>query len=451
MMPNLINLRFLGKSEDDAADESGGLGIGGLWFNCFGSAVSFSLSAGLETVASQAYGAQKYSLVGVYYQRCLAILMAFSIPVITIFIACSPILQMIGIEEGIAILAGRYVVCQIPSHLALAVYESTKAYLHAQNIWNLPTYIYAVVVVLHVPISYFFIKVLNMDVFGAAIAKNFTDILAACILIFVMKKWELDKECSGPWTIAAVKEWGNFLAVTGPMGLISYLEWFCFEIYCLQAGRVGDKKYDLVAHLIMATTMSFINTVPLGLSTAVATFVGNAVGEGSASKAKRISFIGFLFNLTCLITVTGSLFIFRWEYAEFFTDEYPVQMRLIELIPLYMTTLIVDGLQVQLSGILKGVNKQDIGTVIYIVSMYLIGQPVSLLLAFTLNFGVFGLWEAYLLSLTICLLCFVLILRYLKWHHQVIIAVSYTHLRAHETRHDLVCRLLLEKKKGPAS
>ena len=26
-------------------------------------------------------------------------------------------------------------------------------------------------------------------------------------------------------------------------------------------------------------------------------------------------------------------------------------------------------------------------------------------------------------------------------------AVSYTHLRAHETREDLVCRLLLEKKK----
>src|SRR5450759_932525 len=28
-----------------------------------------------------------------------------------------------------------------------------------------------------------------------------------------------------------------------------------------------------------------------------------------------------------------------------------------------------------------------------------------------------------------------------------VISVSYTHLRAHETRHDLVCRLLLEKKK----
>src|SRR5450756_2850781 len=32
-------------------------------------------------------------------------------------------------------------------------------------------------------------------------------------------------------------------------------------------------------------------------------------------------------------------------------------------------------------------------------------------------------------------------------HLATILAVSYTHLRAHETRHDLVCRLLLEKKK----
>src|SRR5450756_2992201 len=31
--------------------------------------------------------------------------------------------------------------------------------------------------------------------------------------------------------------------------------------------------------------------------------------------------------------------------------------------------------------------------------------------------------------------------------YQEAIPVSYTHLRAHETRHDLVCRLLLEKKK----
>src|SRR5450759_5407874 len=34
-----------------------------------------------------------------------------------------------------------------------------------------------------------------------------------------------------------------------------------------------------------------------------------------------------------------------------------------------------------------------------------------------------------------------------KFEQNGINTVSYTHLRAHETRHDLVCRLLLEKKK----
>src|SRR5665648_1218589 len=32
---------------------------------------------------------------------------------------------------------------------------------------------------------------------------------------------------------------------------------------------------------------------------------------------------------------------------------------------------------------------------------------------------------------------------FMQRHYRRVIAVSYTHLRAHETRHDLVCRLLL--------
>src|SRR5450756_2553853 len=43
-------------------------------------------------------------------------------------------------------------------------------------------------------------------------------------------------------------------------------------------------------------------------------------------------------------------------------------------------------------------------------------------------------------------LCQVVVGAQLQAHD--LIPVSYTHLRAHETRHDLVCRLLLEKKKN---
>ena len=43
------------------------------------------------------------------------------------------------------------------------------------------------------------------------------------------------------------------------------------------------------------------------------------------------------------------------------------------------------------------------------------------------------------------LFCFFMLM--FCWSGIVLNPVSYTHLRAHETRHDLVCRLLLEKKK----
>src|SRR5665648_980987 len=50
--------------------------------------------------------------------------------------------------------------------------------------------------------------------------------------------------------------------------------------------------------------------------------------------------------------------------------------------------------------------------------------------------GVLGLWCIWIGGL-------LLLATGLGWS-----PVSYTHLRAHETRHDLVCRLLLEKKKN---
>src|SRR5665648_1243079 len=46
-------------------------------------------------------------------------------------------------------------------------------------------------------------------------------------------------------------------------------------------------------------------------------------------------------------------------------------------------------------------------------------------------------------SSTVTLVHFAL---YYLWRKVFVMPVSYTHLRAHETRHDLVCRLLLEKK-----
>src|SRR5450756_61647 len=69
--------------------------------------------------------------------------------------------------------------------------------------------------------------------------------------------------------------------------------------------------------------------------------------------------------------------------------------------------------------------------------------PTSTPFDFQYNKSGFSVSSATLLLLTQILVCCI---DRLKPQHEAAIE-SYTHLRAHETRHDLVCRLLLEKKK----
>src|SRR5665648_1178307 len=64
------------------------------------------------------------------------------------------------------------------------------------------------------------------------------------------------------------------------------------------------------------------------------------------------------------------------------------------------------------------------------IYMYVLGMVIGTLVTYALGTG----WLAFQANMTFQTALFA-----------GVIPVSYTHLRAHETRHDLVCRLLLEK------
>ena len=68
-----------------------------------------------------------------------------------------------------------------------------------------------------------------------------------------------------------------------------------------------------------------------------------------------------------------------------------------------------------------------------------VGETADSLIFFPVAFGGVIAWKELLIMMGIQIV--------LKSMYEVIIPVSYTHLRAHETGRNLVCRLLLEKKK----
>ena len=125
-----------------------------------------------------------------------------------------------------------------------------------------------------------------------------------------------------------------------------------------------------------------------------------------------------------------------------FTSSYTVQAW--AFIIGLLATLIAMGLSRGTSPtslLLAGVAMSSLFSALTSLSMYYAGERLELIVAWILGSLVDSRWSK-LYSSAPPILISLLILALLGWR-----PVSYTHLRAHETEADLVCRLLLEKKK----
>jgi MATE family multidrug resistance protein len=62
------------------------------------------------------------------------------------------------------------------------------------------------------------------------------------------------------------------------------------------------------------------------------------------------------------------------------------------MLPLIALILSIDGIQVTLSGVVKGVGKQSFGAKAVVGAFYVIGLPVILYLSFSCNLQIYGIW-----------------------------------------------------------
>ena len=77
---------------------------------------------------------------------------------------------------------GRFCKIIIPGIFLNAIYQCTKCYLNAQNIYNIQVYTTAITTAGHVLWAWLFISKLKLDVTGAALARNCTELLNLSVL-----------------------------------------------------------------------------------------------------------------------------------------------------------------------------------------------------------------------------------------------------------------------------
>ena len=132
--------------------------------------------------------------------------------------------------------------------------------------------------------------------------------------------------------------------------------------------------------------------IPLGISVAATTRVGNHLGANSSGAAVRSCFAAMLLSEGLAVAYsTGWLLIRRWWPAAFTTDPTVIDLTA-RLLVVTAVSQLFDGLQTTMGGVLRGVGLQAWGAAINLFSQWVVGLPLGLWLGLKGGWGALGLW-----------------------------------------------------------
>src|SRR5882762_3415693 len=183
------------------------------------------------------------------------------------------------------------------------------------------------------------------------------------------------------------------------------LEISVFALTAALIGRLG--AVPLAAHQIALNTVAFTYMVPLGISSAAAVRVGQAIGRrdpaGAADAGGTAIFVGALFMALCSV----ALLIFPRPIARMYTPDETVIHTTIILLAAGAAFQLFDGLQTVATGALRGAGDTRTAMFCHFTAYWIIGLPLGAWLCFRRGWGAFGLWAG--LSLALILIGIVLL------------------------------------------
>ena len=202
---------------------------------------------------------------------------------------------------------------------------------------------------------------------------------------------------TGVVTVAGMVQ---LLGLGVPVGLQIAVEVWAFNVTNLMMGWLGPRF--LAAHLVALNLATVSFMVPVGISAAAATRVGNLVGAGqpwlrSGWMAVGLGVVAMSASATLFLSAPGWL-------AGLYTHEPEVLAIAVVLIPLAGLFQLVDGFQVVSFGVLRGAGDVRLPMLVPVVSFWAVGLPLAWVLAFKRDLGPQGIWYGLIAALSLAAL-----------------------------------------------
>ncbi|KAE8717195.1 hypothetical protein F3Y22_tig00110057pilonHSYRG00192 [Hibiscus syriacus] len=412
---SMISMMFLGRL-GELALAGGSLAIG--FANITGYSVLSGLSMGMEPICGQAFGAKRYKILGLAMQKMILLLLSTSIIIASLWLNMKNILLLFRQDVNIANEARVYILYSLPDLVAQSVLHPLRAYLRTQSITLPLTCCSAVAILLHIPINYLLVSVLNLGIKGVALGSVWTNINLVALLIIYVKISGVYKKTWDGISSECLKGWKYLLELSIPSCFSVCLEWWWYEIMILLCGLLLNPQATIASMGILIQTTSLIYIFPSSLSFGVSTRVGNELGADNPNKAKLAAIIGLSSSWVLGILASVFAILVRKKWATMFTEDPKIIALTTMVLPILGLCELGNCPQTTVCGVLRGTARPKLGAKINLRCFYLIGMPIALCLSFFAGFDFKGLWVGLVFAQGSCMVAMLFTVARTDWDYE---------------------------------
>ncbi|KAL3834016.1 hypothetical protein ACJIZ3_008752 [Penstemon smallii] len=353
--------------------------------------IVMGMSSATETLCGQAFGAKQYHMMGIFLQRSWLVNLVTLTILLPVFLLARQIFELLGEEESITKSAGNISLWFIAFVYSVVFSTTIQMYLQAQQKNMVIAWLSVFQLLIHIPLSWLFVYVLNWGVPGAMGALCISSwFLVFGEFVYIFGGW-----CPDSWkgfTFAALKDIFPVVKLSISSGVMICLELWYYAILVLLAGYMKNAEVAISAFSICLNVTAWEFMISLGFMGAAVVRVANELGRGDAKATKfsikvviSTSFlIGIIFWVLCLI--------FGNKLGYLFSNEEEVVQSVSDLsIPLAFSVLF-NSLYPVLSGVAIGSGLQTKVAVLNLICFYGIGLPVGAALGYVTHLQVKGIW-----------------------------------------------------------
>ncbi|WCJ27659.1 MATE efflux family protein [Euphorbia peplus] len=357
----------------------------------FTNGILIGMSSATETLCGQAFGARQYHMLGIYLQRSWIVDGAVATILLPLFIFGTQILEGIGQQKDISVIAGEIAYWFIPYQYFFVFSLTVQMFLQSQMKNQIVGWVFGLAFLVHIPLSWLFVTKLGLGISGAMGALNLSGWLSVIALfVYAFGGW-----CSDTWTgfsKAAFLDIMPVVTLSLSSGLMICLELWYNAILVLLAGYMKNATVEISAFSICLNINAWQFMIFLGFLAAASVRVSNELGRGNAKAAKFSIYVmlstslimGIVFFILCLI--------FDRQLSYLFTSSEEVAEQVTSLSVLLAFSMLFNSIYPVLSGVAVGSGLQSKVAYVNLGSYYVIGIPVGVLLGYVAGLQVKGLW-----------------------------------------------------------